>query len=102
MLYLCTVKTILYVEKRLDIKASKADKLSYFYGKDAAYMNQPGENAQLRRQAIYREYERVLAEKGEDARVIARKAIYERVADNLNYSPGYVRKVIACYLKGNK
>lgn len=65
-------------------------------------MNEPGENAQLRRQAIYKEYEKVLADKGGEARKYAKQAIYDMVADNLNYSPEYVRKVIACYLKKRK
>ena len=84
--------------------------MSYFYNKDVVLMYEPGENAQLRRNAIYKEYERVLAEirllkqqpSGIDPEEIAKKSLYERVADNLNYSPEYVRKVIAWCLKNRK
>jgi len=66
-------------------------------------MSQPGENTLLRRQKIYDEYTRVLATYGpEIAPKLSRKVICTEVADNLNYSIEYVRKVTASFLKKKK
>lgn len=66
-------------------------------------MDSPGENAIERRRKIFQEYEKVISELGPDiAPNFAKTKIYEKVADNLNYSPEWVRKVIASFLKKKK
>jgi hypothetical protein len=66
----------------------------------------PGENSSLRRLAIYREYEKVIAKytanHGILATDIAKGKLYTEVADALNYSVEYVRKVVYSFLKEKK
>lgn len=65
-------------------------------------MNKRSENFLVRRQKIFQEYENVIAEFGPNAPGIAKKILYERVADKLGYAPEWIRKVIAEYLKEKK
>jgi hypothetical protein len=83
----------------LDLKTTNADFKTYIYDINAVWMNQSEINAIERKRKIFQEYERVIAEEGPYARRIKKKEIYERVADNLSYSPDWVRKVITSFLK---
>lgn len=76
---------------------------SLIFTANMPHMSQQFETTLLRRQAIFREYERILIDLGpERATEKPKKKIYEMVADNLNYSPNYVAKVIASFLRKSK
>jgi len=77
-----------------------ADNKSYFYNTNAVSMNpNPSDNASARREAIFREYEKVLSENGSKGPHLSKQYLYTEVADRLNYSAEYVGKVIVAHLK---